>query len=269
MVALGRAIADLGLSHVQDFHDPTARAFLNERGQKSLAKIENAVRAGKRRFQVEAARGMADMMALRTTAIDNAVRDSLAAGAGQLVILGAGYDGRAWRMSELSGVKVFEVDYPSTQKDKRARVAELPAIGDVHFISIDFERDSLDAVLERAGHVATEPTCWIWEGVVMYLTQDAFNTTLMSVSSRSSAGSTLIINYHAPHGGFIGKMILRFIGEPQISAWDPAEMSAYLRKVGFSVREDSNMTDWNERFADGEAKVKRGYYMRIAVADKL
>lgn len=269
MVALGRAMADLGLSHVQDFHDPTARVFLNERGKKSLAKIENAVRTGKRRFQVEAARGMADMMALRTAAIDNAVRDSLAAGARQLVILGAGYDGRAWRMSELSGVKVFEVDYPSTQKDKRARVAELPAIGDVHFISIDFERDSLDAVLERAGHVATQPTCWIWEGVVMYLTQDAFNTTLRSISSCSSSGSTLIINYHAPHGGFFGKLILRLIGEPQISAWDPGEMSDLMRKAGFSVREDSNMIQWNERFANGQAKVKRGYYMRIVVADKL
>ena len=39
-VAFGRAIADLGLSHIPDFRDPTARVFLNEKGQQSIAKIE-------------------------------------------------------------------------------------------------------------------------------------------------------------------------------------------------------------------------------------
>src|SRR5919199_1800436 len=54
-----------------------------------------------------------------TAAIDRAVRDAVAGGATQLVILGAGYDGRAWRMPELTGVKVFEVDHAATQGDKR------------------------------------------------------------------------------------------------------------------------------------------------------
>jgi len=269
-VALGRALADIGLSHVPDFHDPTARVFLNERGKKSLAKIENAVRDGKRRIQIEAARGAADTMALRTTAIDTAVRESLAAGARQLVILGAGYDGRAWRMTELGGVKVFEVDYPSTQKDKRARSAELPPpIGDVNFVSIDFERQSLDTVLGQAGQDGSIPTCWIWEGVVMYLTQEAFRATLAAISARSARGSTLIVNYHAPHGGFFGKLILRLIGEPQINSCSPEEMATEMRSVGFAVREDSNMTDWNDRFGGSEGKVKRGSYMRIVVAKRL
>jgi hypothetical protein len=61
------------------------------------------------------ARVMADMIALRTAAIDQSVREAIAGGATQLVILGAGYDGRAWRLPELAGVKVFEVDHPATQ----------------------------------------------------------------------------------------------------------------------------------------------------------
>src|ERR1044071_4265234 len=122
LVALGRALADLGLSHVAGFQDPTARFFLNEKGEQSLAKVEHDAREGKGSFRLEAARGMADMIALRTAAIDTAVRSAIAAGATQLVILGAGYDGRAWRMSELAGVKVFEVDRSATQQDKRARV---------------------------------------------------------------------------------------------------------------------------------------------------
>src|SRR5690349_15226859 len=165
-------MADAGLSHVADFHDPTARVFLNAKGKQSLAKVEQAARSGKRSMALEMARAMADMIALRTAAIDTAVRDAIAAGAKQLVVLGAGYDGRAWRMHELAGVKVFEVDHPATQREKRAHLAELPAAkAVVSFVPINFEKESLNTELDRAGHDRSVPTCWIWEGVVMYLTR--------------------------------------------------------------------------------------------------
>ena len=266
-VALGRALADAGLSHVPDFHDPTARVFLNDRGARSLAKVEAVAREGKRSARVESARVMADLIALRTAAIDKAVREAIAGGARQLVILGAGYDGRAWRLAELVGVKVFEVDHPATQGDKRRHVDELPLPkGIVSFVSIDFERDSLDAALDRAGHDPLLPTCWIWEGVVMYLTHDAMKATLAGIAGRSAAGSTLIVNYHTIHRRWLARLIFRLIGEPQISAWTPDEMAADLRSVGFVVRDDTGMLDWNRQFARGEARVERAPYMRIAVA---
>ena len=268
-VALGRAIADLGLSHIPNFRDPTARVFLNEKGQQSLAKIEQELGSGKRSMRVEMARGMADMIGLRTAAIDAAVRDAIALGARQLVILGAGYDGRAWRMPELAGVKVFEVDHPATQGEKRARVTALPpAAGILSFVSIDFERESLDSVLDRAGHDRSVPTCWIWEGVVMYLTRDAMLATLAGVAGRSARGSTLIVNYHTVHRRWLARLIFRLIGEPQISAWTPEEMATDLQPVGFVVHEDSGMIDWNARFARSQGKVERGAYMRIAIARK-
>jgi len=266
-VAHGRALADAGLSHVRDFHDPTARIFLNEKGRRSLAKTEQAARAGKRSMALEMARVMADMIALRTMAIDAAVRDAVAGGATQVVILGAGYDGRAWRMGELAGVKVFEVDHPATQHEKRARLAALPAAtGTVSFVSTDFEHDSLNAVLDRAGHDQSSPTCWIWEGVVMYLARDVIRATLTAIAARSASGSSLIVNYHGPHRRLFARLMFRLIGEPQISYWTPAEMAADLMSVGFAVREDSSIADWNARFARGEAKVERGSYMRIAIA---
>jgi len=266
-VALGRALADAGLSHVANFRDPTARVFLNEKGKRSLAKVEQASRDGKPSTRLEMARVMGDMIALRTAAIDSAVRDAIANGATQLVILGAGYDGRAWRMPELAEVKVFEVDHPATQGDKRAHLGELPqATGSVSFVSIDFERESLGIALDRAGHDASSPTCWIWEGVVMYLTRDAMRATLAGIAGRSAPGSTLIVNYHTAHRRFFARLMFRLIGEPQISAWTRDEMAADLRSAGFVVREDSGMADWNNRFAQGAAKVERASYMRIASA---
>ncbi|MFL5480119.1 MAG: class I SAM-dependent methyltransferase [Gemmatimonadaceae bacterium] len=266
-VALGRAMADAGLSHVPGFRDPTANVFLSESGKASLAKTAKAFRDGDSGISAQMARVMADMIALRTAAIDTAVRDAIADGAGQLVILGAGYDGRAWRMSELAGVRVFEVDHPATQGEKRAHVGELPASkAVVSFVPVDFEQESLDGVLERAGHDRSTPTCWIWEGVVMYLSRDIMRTTLAAIGRRSAGGSTLIVNYHTAHRRFFARLIFRLIGEPQISAWTPKQMAADLHAVGFMVREDSAMADWNTRFAHGQAKVERGLYMRIAVA---
>src|ERR1041385_3218213 len=149
-VTLGRALADLGISHVPDFHDPPARTFLNEKGTKAIARIERGLREGRQGWRIQYARVMSDMMALRTVAIDTAVRDAIGRGAKQLVILGAGYDGRAWRMKELAGVKVFEVDHPATQADKRAKVARLgAAIGTVSFVPSDFERESFGDLLVR------------------------------------------------------------------------------------------------------------------------
>ena len=266
-VAHGRALADTGLSHVPDFHDPTARVFLNEKGKRSLAKTEHAAREGQRGIGIEMARVMADMIALRTAAIDTAVRDTIAGGATQLGILGAGYDGRAWRMPELAGVRVFEVDHPATQGEKRTHLAELPpASGQVSFVPMDFQLESLGAVLDRAGHNRSSPTCWIWEGVVMYLCRDVMRATLAGIAGRSAPGSTLIVNYHTVHRRLFARLMFRLIGEPQISAWSRLEMAADLRSVGFVVREDSGMADWNVRFAHGRARVERGSYMRIAIA---
>ena len=269
-VAFGRAMADAGISRVPDFHDPTARVFLNEKAQRSLQATAQSYHAGKRGFRIEYARVMADMMALRTLAIDHAVRDAIVRGARQLVILGAGYDGRAWRMKELGGMKVFEVDHPATQGAKRKKVPELPpAIGAVSFVPTNFEKESITDVLPRAGHDRSIPTCWIWEGVVMYLTRDAMRATLADIATLSAPRSTLIINYHAEHRNVVARLMFRLIGEPMISAHSPDEMKSELRAVGFEVREDGGMVDWNRHFARGLANEKRGAYMRVLVADRV
>jgi len=94
----------------------------------------------------------------------------------------------------------------------------------------------------------------------------SMRATAGGIAGRSAPGSTLIVNYHTIHRRFLARLIFRLIGEPQISAWIPAEMAADLGSVGLVVREDSGMADWNDRFAQGKAKVERAAYMRIAIA---
>ena len=265
LVTMGRAMAQVGVSDVPGFQDPTARSFLSDKATASLDKIARQVQEGREGIKIRFARLLANTLALRTLAIDAAVRSAVSAGARQLVILGAGYDGRAWRMPELSGVKVFEVDHPATQGVKRARVQGLKqAAATVTFVPTNFEHDSLAEVLDRAGHDEPVPTCWIWEGVVMYLTRDAMRATLSGVAERSAAGSTLILNYHSQHRRLLSRVIFRLIGEPMISAHGPSEMAVELQSTGFQVIEDSGIEEWNTRWAGGRARVDRRAFVRVA-----
>ena len=62
----------------------------------------------------------------RTRYFDDLLEQRLAAGAEQLVILGAGYDSRPYRFADrLAGVQVFEVDHPATSTAKQAKVCAL------------------------------------------------------------------------------------------------------------------------------------------------
>src|SRR6266576_3103389 len=101
-------------------------------------------------------RACAEIIVPRTIAIDDAVRKRHSP---QLVILGAGLDGRAWRMTELAGADVFEVDHPASQQDKRERAGDLrPLARSLRYVPVDFTRDRLDVALAAAGHQQSVPT---------------------------------------------------------------------------------------------------------------
>jgi methyltransferase (TIGR00027 family) len=108
----------------------------------------------------------------RVKHMDALLRAEIAAGARQLVILGAGFDTRAHRFAEqLADVVTFEVDHPITAALKRARVEEvfgrLPA--HVRYVELDFNRGDLGAALRAAGYCADLRTFVIWSGVTAYL----------------------------------------------------------------------------------------------------
>ena len=180
------------------------------------------------------------MMAVRTVAIDQAVRE---ADARQVVILGAGLDGRAWRMPELGASVVFEVDHPDTQREKVARAAALVRVArEVRYVPVDFTRDRLDDQLTAAGHDPTRPTTWIWEGVVMYLTKAEVEVTLEIVARRSAPRSRLVIAYAAPALILpLVRLLVRRVGEPGRSVHTKAEMRETLSAHGFVVLRDDDL----------------------------
>lgn len=267
VVALLRALGDAGLSHVPDFHDATARHMLAPRWFERLVRAEDRLKRNTNRTMLEVTRHGADMVVLRTMIIDVYVRTALEGGARQLVILGAGLDGRAYRLPELASVDVFEVDHPATQAFKRERVAKLSSSAkSIAFVSVDFERETLLKKLADAGHRAGEPTVWLWEGVVMYLTRQAARATLRSIARLSPPGSTLILNYHTRMRSFFMNTLLRLWSEPQIGHHTPQEIALELAAVGFRAVEDSSTVDWAASFGVILPRFRAGDPARVVVA---
>jgi methyltransferase (TIGR00027 family) len=267
---MGRAVAH-GSTSVARFADPTALALLPDDARAKVELIRThaapqGLRARTERlFHLQRSR----MMVARTVAIDDAIRE---APSPQLVILGAGLDGRAWRMPELRDVVVFEVDHPDSQRDKRVRVETLTQVArEVRFVPVDFERDALDDVLQKAGHDVARTTTWIWEGVVMYLTPADVEATLAVVERRSAAGSRLIVAYHSP--ALLLKLVgvlVRRMGEPLRSAFTADAMRALLTKHGFAVVRDDDLPAIGAALSDEVARAtKKMKHMRIVTADRL
>jgi methyltransferase (TIGR00027 family) len=207
--------------------------------------------------------GLVDHIEMRTLAIDAAVREAVDAGVRQLVVLGAGLDARAWRMPELAEVRVFEVDHPSTQDYKRARVgSRSPAAKEVRFVAVDFARDSLGDSLERAGHDVAAPTFWLWEGVTPYLPPEARRATLAAVAARSAPASRIAVTYATPEASPMGatavraaRLAFRVIGEAVLGLLSPEAMRAELADVGFRLLEDLSAAEWGARFGASKRRL--------------
>ncbi len=197
--------------------------------------------------------GLVDHISLRTLAIDAECVTAVAAGAKQLVVLGAGFDTRAHRLECLHDVDVFEVDHPATSAVKAARAAGLPLCAkSLRRVRMNFEHDDLSEALAGAGHDARMPTLWVWEGVTMYLSGAAIDQTLEVLEKRSAPASTLAMSYGPPD--FAPPVYLAFLRvahEPLRSLLTAAEVAEKLSRFGFVVGTDQGLPDWLVRFGGG------------------
>ena len=208
------------------------------------------------------------MMVARTVAIDADLRN---AAAPQVVILGAGLDGRAWRMRELVGSLVFEVDHPDSQQLKRQRIASLtPEAREVRFVPLDFKCGGLAQALEAAGHDPDLPTAWLWEGVVMYLSRDEIEAILRVVEDRSAPGSRLILAYHQPAWMLLVlALIVRRLGEPIRTVLTPQQMRELLARYGFCIRWDRDLPAIGSELSTEIGQATRLMrHLRIVTADR-
>ncbi len=148
--------------------------------------------------QFAAPKGIYEYIIARTKYIDNEFNEALSEHFNQILIFGAGFDSRALRFQSITcNTDVFELDVPFTQNAKieqyKKRGLKIPS--NLHFISIDFDKDSLSQKLDEAGFKKNQSSLFILEGLLMYLQPGSVNETFKLISGYAGAKSRIVFDY--------------------------------------------------------------------------
>jgi len=281
LVALYRAIESSRSAATRLFLDPLAPAFLGPRFRWALrAHRIPAIGAAVPWSIIDGHwSGPRGTVAVRTRYIDDVLGAALLGGTEQVVILGAGFDCRAYRIPDIARTRVFEVDHPATQAKKKAvivrRLSTVPP--HVTFLPVDFSTDSLDTAMSRSGYRRDAKTFYICEGVTHYLSLEAVDTIFRHVVQNARAGSQIVFTYI--HRGLLDGSVsfaggddtlstVRRVGEPYTFGFDPAALPRHLSALGLELIEDVGASQYRERFLQprGRAGEPLAEFQRAAVA---
>lgn len=231
-------------------------------------------------------RGLATAMVARHRFLDDALARALvdvepatgAAAIEQVVILGAGLDARALRFATaLGGRPVFEVDFAATQARKRAALVDAGL--DAHaavFVACDLARERfVDALACAPRFVPGRRTFVIWEGVSMYLQQDAVRRTLDDVVTVCGPGSLLGMDFWFPVDGRDLQSRVRralphvvgAVGEPFLFGLHPNDASGFLQKSGWTVVDAADATGFSTRYVTDGRVPAPGFHVVLARVD--
>jgi methyltransferase (TIGR00027 family) len=194
--ALYRAVANKEFKSEGFGSDYLAEYFLPSR-YRFLIKFKK-IRASVKNKSNKLTPGMYEYMLARTVFFDNVFIDALNQNIPQIVLLGAGYDTRAYRFAKLNtATKIIELDIATTQKRKKKclKKAQIDFPKHVTLVPIDFNKESLKNVLEKAGYENNEKTLIIWEGVSYYLEPESVDATLEFVNNSSHNESVIAFDY--------------------------------------------------------------------------
>ena len=271
---MARALEHLQPEPKRVVDDPYAHLFLSRASRTALAAWSGSLTG---RALRRLGRTGTTYVPLRHRFIDDHLVASLDEGAEQVVLLGAGYDTRAYRFADrLAGRPVFEVDLAPISRAKAETIAkhaeEFPSANVVR-VEIDFETDALDATLAAAGLRVGARTFFTWEGVPMYLTRAAVKATLDAVWAMSGPGSVIAHDmWHlVDDPGVLGTArrlapgALSFIGEPVTFGIHPEEMDHFLGRHGFRLIDIAVGDELRARYAAGQrALVDASVYVLAA-----
>ena len=208
--------------------------------------------------------GTQNSIVARVRYFDDYLQDSMAEGIKQLVILGAGYDTRAYRIEGLKEkVKVFEVDYPIIQKVKMEKIKEIfgSLPGHVVFVNADVGSEELFKSLLEQGYNPSERTLFIMEGLIYYIPPEGVENLLSSIVQNSGPGSRIIFDYFPQSmvdgtcelevGNLIHERVKQS-GEPFKFGITDGTIEEFLKERGFSHIQNVTSEDYKKAYFYGK-----------------
>lgn len=275
-MALFRAVESARPESERLFDDPFAIGFLDAsfRFLAQLARIRFVGNLVAWLIDTKGVRGARSVAVARTRFIDELLVDALKHGARQVVILGAGYDTRAYRISGIEQSRVFEVDHPTTSNAKQVHLKrQLGALPPhVRFLAVDFNEQSLVQALASTDFDTSLKTFFIWEGVTNYLTAVAVDASFRTIREVAQE-STIVFTYvdkaviesdNRFEGAAKLKQVLAKAGERWTFGFNPTELNGYLGERGYCLLDDIGSVELRSRYMKGNL---RGYeFYRVAIA---
>jgi methyltransferase (TIGR00027 family) len=218
----------------------------------------------------------------RTLHMDAMLTQALKQGARQVVIMGAGFDSRAYRFhDDYPEVRFFEIDLPATSADKQRRVQTILGMAPkwVTYVPIDFNTQTLDEVLGKAGFANNQKTFFIWEGVTYYISPAGVDNTLRYIAERSAPGSRIVFDYmlekvvkgidYSPYGARRTVFHVAHRGEPYVFGIIPQQLETFINLRGLTLLSDLGPKDLTQRYlirSDGTHSGKISEFLRIVHA---
>jgi len=137
---------------------------------------------------------------IRTRFYDDYLTAAASAGCGQVVLLAAGLDTRAFRLAWPDGVRLYELDQSEVLAFKEPVLAARDAAPRCDRVTVPADlRADWPARLIAAGFDPARPAAWLAEGLLIYLTPAEAERLLTAVTSLSAPGSQLAFE-HNPAG---------------------------------------------------------------------
>jgi methyltransferase (TIGR00027 family) len=138
-------------------------------------------------------------------------------------------------------------------------------------VAIDFERQSIDEVLAAAGFDADGRSCFVWEGVSMYLSRATIEATLALIARLCCPASTLVMTYIPPDYGSpalkaVAARFASLLGEPVLGEIAPHELKAELERLEFRVESDDAAPEWARRYWPAREAARTRVWERLLVA---
>jgi len=208
--------------------------------------------------------GLGNSIRARVRYFDDFVERMCGEGLQQLVVLGAGYDTRAYRLKGLNEhVRVFEVDHPDTQLFKTEKIGEIFGTLPDHviYVPVDFESESLRDRLIACGYSPVQKTLFLLEGLTMYLPPEAVDETLAFIRNNSRPGSAILFDYY-PLSAIDGtdtrpiavniRTFTAEQGEPLKSGIPDGSVEAFLAARGFPNVRNVTAEDYRRMYFHGK-----------------
>jgi methyltransferase (TIGR00027 family) len=239
-------------------YDPYAICFASPEMLEFMARDPEKYKAEREQMERNLP-GYTNSVVARVRYFDDIIKLSAQEGLEQLVIMGAGYDTRAYRIEELEKVHVFEVDHPDTIELKKDKIKEIFGIipAQVTYVLADLEVEKLDPRLAESGYDKTKKTLFAMEGLIYYLPPEAVDGLLSFIVHSSGEKSAVVFDYgrvkpdNTAHKDNNGYKFAKKRGAPvKSSINEPIEK--FLSERGFYKIQNMESEDYKKAYFHGK-----------------